>query len=84
MGKKSGSGIRIRDEQPGSYFRELRNNTYSLMRIRDPRWKNSDSGVGWVPDPQHRSGGHFKPLHFVAAEVESCIEGMKSKDNMVS
>jgi hypothetical protein len=27
MGKKSGSGsgIRIRDEQPGSYFRELRN-----------------------------------------------------------
>jgi hypothetical protein len=28
MGKKSGSGsqIRIRDEQPGSYFRELRNN----------------------------------------------------------
>jgi hypothetical protein len=28
MGKKSGSGsgIRLRDEQPGSYFRELRNN----------------------------------------------------------
>jgi hypothetical protein len=47
MGKNSGSGIRIRDEQPGSYFRELRNNTYTLMRIRDTRWKNSDSGVGW-------------------------------------
>jgi hypothetical protein len=34
-----GSGIR--DEQPGSYFRELRNNfcvqkLNSLMRIRDP------------------------------------------------
>ncbi len=26
MGKKSGLGIRIREEQPGSYFRELRNN----------------------------------------------------------
>ncbi len=26
MGKKSWSGIRIRDEQPGSHFRELRNN----------------------------------------------------------
>jgi hypothetical protein len=26
MGKKSGSGTRIRDEQPGSYFLELRNN----------------------------------------------------------
>jgi hypothetical protein len=24
----SGSGIRIRDEQPGSYFRELRNNFF--------------------------------------------------------
>jgi hypothetical protein len=39
MGKKS-SGSRIRDEQPGSYFRELRNNFLglkylnSLMRIR--------------------------------------------------
>jgi hypothetical protein len=26
MGARSGSGIRIRDEHPGSYFRELRNN----------------------------------------------------------
>jgi hypothetical protein len=24
MGKKSGSGIRIRNKQPGSYFRELK------------------------------------------------------------
>jgi hypothetical protein len=50
MGKKSGSGIRIRDEQPGSYFRELRNYYFglkylnSLMQIRDPGWKNSDLG----------------------------------------
>jgi hypothetical protein len=41
MGKKSGSGSGIRDEQPGSYFRELRNlflgleYLNSLMRIRD-------------------------------------------------
>jgi hypothetical protein len=30
MGKKSrsGSGIRIRDEHPGSYFRELKNNFF--------------------------------------------------------
>jgi hypothetical protein len=53
----SGSGIRlftsgsgIRDEQPGSYFLELRNNFLglkylnSLMRIRDG--KNSDPGSG--------------------------------------
>jgi hypothetical protein len=43
MGKKarSESGIRIRDEHPGSYFRELRNNFLGqkyfnlLMRIRN-------------------------------------------------
>jgi hypothetical protein len=58
MGKISGSGfgIRIRDEQPGSYFRELRNNFLglkylnSLIRIRDgknsdPGWKIFGSGI---------------------------------------
>jgi hypothetical protein len=46
MGKK----IRIRDEQPGPYFRELRNQIFglkyvnSLMRIRDG--KNLDPGSG--------------------------------------
>ncbi len=49
----SGSGIRIRDEQPGSYFWVIRNHFFGLkylnffMRIwdvRDPGWKNSDPG----------------------------------------
>ncbi len=44
-GRKSTSGSRIRDEQPGSYFFELRNHFLpflglkylnSLMRIQDP------------------------------------------------
>jgi len=40
MGKKSGSGFRIQNEQPVSYFRELRNHFFglkylnSLMRTR--------------------------------------------------
>jgi hypothetical protein len=53
MGKKI--RIRIRDEKPGSYFRE---------RIRDPGWKKSGSGIRNgktlnprsginIPDPQH-------------------------------
>jgi hypothetical protein len=62
MGKKN--RIRIWDEQPGSYFRELRNHFFglklkilnSLMRIRDPGWKKSvpESGMekilntGWI------------------------------------
>jgi hypothetical protein len=43
--------IPIRDEQPGSYFREPRNNFFglkylnSLMRIRDQGWKNSGSRI---------------------------------------
>jgi hypothetical protein len=59
MGEKSGSGIR--NEQPGSYFLELRNHFLglkylnSLMRILDPDpgWKKFGSGIrdgkNWDP-----------------------------------
>jgi hypothetical protein len=47
--------IRIRDEHPGSYFRELRNNFWikmlkflnadaGIFLTLDPGWKNSDPG----------------------------------------
>jgi hypothetical protein len=57
MGKKSGSGygIRILDEHPGSYFRELSNNflgkntyLYYLMWIRN---RDPDSFRPWIRDP---------------------------------
>ncbi len=47
----------IRDEQPGSYFRELGNNFFllkyfnSLIQILDPGWKKFGSGIN-IPDPQ--------------------------------
>jgi hypothetical protein len=53
-GRKSASGSGIRDEQPGSYFLELRNNFFaffeveilnSLKRIRDPGWRQFGSGI---------------------------------------
>ena len=58
-GRKSASGSGIRDEQPRSYFLELRNHFLaflglkylnSLMRIRDgdssdPGWKKVGSGI---------------------------------------
>jgi hypothetical protein len=61
--EQSGSGIR--DEQPGSYFLELRNHFFaflglkyinSLMRIRDPGWRQFGSGmeksrIRALPDP---------------------------------
>ncbi len=60
---KSASGSGIQDEQPGSYFLELRNHFFglkylnSLMRIRngdslDPGWKKVGSGIN-ISDPQH-------------------------------
>jgi hypothetical protein len=62
MGKKSGSGsgIRIRDEQPGSYFRELKRQFFGVkylnslvwIRIRDGKKSDPGSGIN-IPDPQH-------------------------------
>ena len=49
MGKKVPdpvSWIRIREEQPGSHFGELRNHFFAfLMRIRDPGWRQFGSGM---------------------------------------
>jgi hypothetical protein len=63
MSKKSGYGSGIRDEEPGSYFREFKKQIFglkylnSLMRIRDgkhsdPGWKKFGSGTN-IPDLQH-------------------------------
>jgi hypothetical protein len=68
MGRKSASGSEIRDEQPGSYFPELRNHFFGVkilkffdaypgsgmetVRIRDPGWKKVGSGIN-ISDPQH-------------------------------
>jgi hypothetical protein len=56
MGKKSGSGseIRIRDEQTGSYFREIRNNfLVKMLKFfdADPGWKKFGSGMEKNSDP---------------------------------
>jgi hypothetical protein len=42
MGKKIGSRIRIRDEQPGSYFPELRNNFW----VKILKFFGTDPGTG--------------------------------------
>jgi hypothetical protein len=49
MGRKSTSGSGIRDEQPRSYFLELRNHLFGLKKIKffyvDPGWKEFGSGI---------------------------------------
>jgi hypothetical protein len=63
-GRKSASGSGIRDEQPGSYFLELRNHKFFDEDPGDPGWrqfgsgirdeKKSDPGSGInIPDPPH-------------------------------
>jgi hypothetical protein len=58
MGKKSGSGSEIQDEQPGSYFLELRNHFFGLKYFFDPvpGWKQFGSGIrdGKKSDPGPR------------------------------
>ncbi len=62
MGRKSAYRAGIRDEQPGLYFLELRNHFLiffglkylnSLMRIRDPGWRQFGSRIrdGKKSDP---------------------------------
>jgi hypothetical protein len=65
MGRKSASGSGIQDEQPGSYFLELRNHFLGVkilkffdadpgsgmekVRFRDPGWKKVGSGIQDTP-----------------------------------
>jgi hypothetical protein len=61
-GEKSGSGFEIRDEQPGSYLLQLRNNIFGLNPgsgmekfgsvMRDGKKSDPGSGIN-ISDPQH-------------------------------
>jgi hypothetical protein len=78
----------MNNPEPGSYFLELRNHFFgffglkylnSLMRIRDPGWrqfgsgirdgKKSDPGSGInIPDPQH-----WKICRFAIMFISICL-----------
>jgi hypothetical protein len=75
MGIKSGpgTGIRIRDEQPGSYFRELKKQFFglkylnSLMWILDPGWKKFGSGI------EKKVGAGIPDKHPGSATLQTCM-----------
>jgi hypothetical protein len=46
MGRKSASGSGIRDEQPGSYFLELRNHFLFFFGIKILKFFDEDPGSG--------------------------------------
>jgi hypothetical protein len=45
-GRKSASGSGIRDEQPGSYFLELRNHFFALFGVKILKFFDEDPGSG--------------------------------------
>jgi hypothetical protein len=46
MGRKSASGSGIRDEQPGSYFQELRNHFFDFFGVKILKFFDEDPGSG--------------------------------------
>ncbi len=54
MGRKSASGSGIRDEQPGSYFLELRNHIFGFLGVKILKFFDEDSGsvmeTVWIRD----------------------------------
>jgi hypothetical protein len=45
-GRKSASGSGIRDEQPGSYFLELRNHFFAFLVVKILKFFDEDPGSG--------------------------------------
>jgi hypothetical protein len=70
-GRKSASGSGTRDEQPGSYFLELKNHFFAFFGVKILKFfedsgsgirdgKKSDPGSGInIPDPPHCKYGKF-------------------------
>jgi hypothetical protein len=46
MGRKSATGSGIRDEQPGSYFLELRNHFFGFFVVKILKFFDADPGSG--------------------------------------
>jgi hypothetical protein len=55
-GRKSASGSGIRDEQPGSYFLELRNHFFAFFGVKILKFFDEDPGSG-IRDPGWRPFG---------------------------
>jgi len=72
-GRKSASGSGIRDEQPGSYFLELRNHFFAFLGVKILKFFDEDPGSGMetvrIRDPgwkKVRSGKNIPdPQHWL-------------------
>jgi hypothetical protein len=64
-GRKSASGSGIRDEQPGSYFLELRNHFFAFLEVKILKFFDEDPGSGMetvrIRDPGWKKVGSGIP-----------------------
>jgi hypothetical protein len=62
-GRKSASGSGIRDEQPGSYFLELRNHFFGFLGVKILKFFDEDPGSGMetvrIRDPGWKKVGSW-------------------------
>jgi hypothetical protein len=60
-GRESASGSGIRDEQPGSYFLELRNHIFAFFEVKILKFFDEDPGSGMetvrIQDPGWKKVG---------------------------
>jgi hypothetical protein len=90
MGKKSGSGSGIRDEQPGSYFLELRNNFFGVKILK---FLDADSGSGMIiSDPgtgmeksriwnKHSGSATLKKIHVLVIVTDPDQANLSGSDH---
>jgi hypothetical protein len=84
-GRKSASGSGIRDEQPGSYFLELRNHFFAIFGVKILIFFDEDPGSGMetvrirdpgkvgsginIPDPPHWVQPGRQEHHFLGSII---------------
>ena len=77
MGRKSASGSRIRDEQPGSYFLELRNHFFGVCVFGLLKFFDADPGSG-MDTVRIRDGKKSKHPGSATLATKDCHSGMKA------
>jgi hypothetical protein len=78
-GRKSASGSGIRDEQPGSYFLDLRNHFFAFLGVKILKFFDEDPGSGMetvrIRDPGwEKVGSGIRDKHPGSATLKDRLE----------
>jgi hypothetical protein len=80
MGRKSASGSGIQDEQPGSYFLELRNHFFWFFWVKILKFFDADPGSG-METVRNRDGKKLDPGSAInIPDPQHCLQRHKYSD----